>query len=191
MAADARELPAAVAEGNRRQVDAAYEQAAAIYGAALERLARAYEADPDRRRDLLQEIHFALWRSLARFDGRCSLRTWVYRVAHNIATSQVLRRRASAPALVGLDEIDAMPDDTDADAGAALDQRRVMERLLHLIHRLPPLDRQIILLYLEGMDAASISEVTAVSARNVATKIHRIKAILGRRFHEGGGRDDD
>src|SRR5262245_30630873 len=56
-----------------------YEQAAATYGAALERLARAYEPDADRRRDL-QELHLALWRSFAGFDGRCSLRTWVYRI---------------------------------------------------------------------------------------------------------------
>ena len=67
--------------------------AAAQYGSALERLARGYEGDPDRRRDLLQEIHIVLWRSFDRFDGRCSLRTWVYRVAHNAATSLVLRRR--------------------------------------------------------------------------------------------------
>jgi DNA-directed RNA polymerase specialized sigma24 family protein len=33
----------------------------------------------------LQEIRIALWRSFANFDGRCSLRTWVYRVAHNTA----------------------------------------------------------------------------------------------------------
>ena len=47
----------------------------------LDRLARAYESDPEKRRDLRQEIHFALWRSFATFDNRCSLRTWVYRVA--------------------------------------------------------------------------------------------------------------
>jgi RNA polymerase sigma-70 factor (ECF subfamily) len=63
-----------------------YAEVAAEFGGALERLARAYEADSDRCRDLLQEIHVALWRSLARFDGRCSMRTWVYRVAHNVAT---------------------------------------------------------------------------------------------------------
>ena len=101
----------------------------------------------------------------------------------------MLRRKGRAPALVSLDELDAAADEADADA--ALDQERVMERLLRLIQRLPPLDRQIILLYLEGMDAAAIGEITAVSARNVATKVHRIKAILGRRFHEKGGRDDD
>src|SRR5207302_4720671 len=73
--------------------DANYRDAAAEYGAALERLARAYEADPDRRRDLLQEIHLALWRSFAGFNGLCSQRTWVYRVAPNSATSHVLRER--------------------------------------------------------------------------------------------------
>ena len=60
-------------------------QSAREYGAALERLAWAYELDPDRRRDLLQEIHLALWRSFENFDVRCSLRTWTCRVAHNVA----------------------------------------------------------------------------------------------------------
>jgi len=43
--------------------DELYEDAARTYSAPLERLARAYEADPEIRRDLLQDIHVALWRS--------------------------------------------------------------------------------------------------------------------------------
>jgi len=43
--------------------DDLYQDAADKYGSALERLARAYEADPEKRRDLIQEIHFQLWRS--------------------------------------------------------------------------------------------------------------------------------
>lgn len=164
-----------------------YAQTAATYGTALERLARAYEPNADRRRDLLQEIHLALWRSFAGFDGRCSLRTWVYRIAHNTATSQVLRRKTSAPTLVGLDELEAQADE---DTHAIVDERHAMDRLLRLIHRLRPVDRQIILLYLEGLDAASVGEITGISARNVATKVHRIKAILKRRFHAAGGGDD-
>ncbi len=157
-----------------------------MYGSALERLARAYETDADRVRDLLQDIHVALWQSLARFEGRCSLRTWVYRVAHNLATSPVIRRRAGAPTLVGLDELDEIPLDGDADR--AIDEHRALERLQALVHRLKPLDRQLMLLYLEGVDAASIGEVTGLSAGNVATKIHRIKAVIGRRFREPGSR---
>ena len=154
----------------------------AAYGAALERLARAYVTDPDRVRDLLQDIHVALWQSLARFEGRCSLRTWTYRVAHNVATSQVVRRRAGAPTLVGLEELDQTPAAIDADE--VLDAHRALERLQALVRCLEPLDRQLMLLYLEGVDAASIGEVTGLSAGNVATKIHRIKAVLARRFHD-------
>jgi len=162
--------------------DDLYEEAAAMYGSALARLARAYETDADRVRDLQQDIHVAVWQSLSRFEGRCSLRTWVYRVAHNVATSQVIRRRAGAPTLVGLEELDETPAAGDTDQ--ALDAHRALERLQALVHQLKPLDRQLMLLYLEGIDAASIGEVTGLSSGNVATKIHRIKAILTRRFHD-------
>jgi len=160
-----------------------YQEAIAAYGAALERLARGYERDADRRGDLLQDIHVALWRSLARFDGRCSLRTWVYRVAHNTATSKVLRPLTNAPSLVAIDDdlesLAAAPDDE-----RDLDRRRALERLHALIARLRPLDRQVMLLYLEELDAASIGEVTGLSAANVATKVGRIKRLLTRQFHE-------
>ena len=161
--------------------DALYEQAAAAYASAIERLARAYEPDSDKRQDLVQDIHVALWRSFARFAGRASLRTWVYRVAHNTAISQITRRRASAPAFVSLNDLAATPaaeDDT-----RDLDRRIALDRLLALIRTLAPLDRQVILLYLEDFDAQSIADILGISPGNVATKVHRIKQILSRRFH--------
>ena len=162
-----------------------YEEASNSFGAALGRLARAYEADPDRRNDLLQEIHISLWRSFEMFDGRCSLRTWVYRVAHNAATSHIIRqRRAKTMTMVSLEELENLSDKNES--GLASDQRQALDRLLALIQMLKPLDRQMIVSYLEGVDAASIGEITGISAGNVATKIHRIKSILARRFHEGG-----
>jgi RNA polymerase sigma-70 factor (ECF subfamily) len=165
--------------------DELYRETADTYGAALERLARAYEADTEVRRDLLQDIHIALWRSFAGFDGRCSLRTWVYRVAHNTATSHVIRqRRKKSQSLVGLEEVESMPDHREGESSA--DRRHALERLLELVQSLKPLDRQVILSYLEGLDAASTGEITGISPGNVATKIYRIKNILARRFQEGG-----
>jgi RNA polymerase sigma-70 factor (ECF subfamily) len=164
--------------------DERYAEAAAAYGPALERLARAYEHDPDKRRDLLQEIHVALWRSLAGFDDRCSLRTWVYRVAHNTAISKTLRSRTNQPTFVALDDsLDSLAAASSEEQ--AVDRRRTLERLHDLIRQLRPLDRQIILLYLEQLDAASIAEITGLSAANVATKVRRIKQLLVQRFHEG------
>lgn len=173
--------------------DELYGEVSREFGAALERLARAYEFDPDKRRDLLQEIHIALWRSLAAFDGNCHIRTWVYRVAHNTAVTHVIRGRRHRTPLASLDEVELLTEPRGGDAEAETDRRLALDRLLELIQRLEPPDRQVILGYLEGMDAAAIGEISGLSAGNVATKIHRIKAILAHRFHhvgsagEGGG----
>lgn len=164
--------------------DELYEEATTTYGAALDRLARAYEADPDTRRDLLQEIHLALWRSFEHFAQRCSLRTWVYQVAHNTAVSHVVRQRRIHARLVSLEEIETLP--VREEDQLAVDRRTALEHLSRLIQRLMPLDRQVILSYLEGMDAASIGEITGISPANVAMKIHRIKDILIRRCRRGG-----
>jgi RNA polymerase sigma-70 factor (ECF subfamily) len=161
--------------------DETYQDACAAYGAALSRLVNAYEAEPEKRRDLLQEIHIAMWKSLGRFNGSCSLRTWVFRVAHNVAVSHVLReRRRNRVTMVGLEELDAAvgaPDSLQAMA-----DHQALARLTDLIRQLLPVDRQVILSYLEGMEAEAISELTGLSTSNVATKIHRIKEILRKRF---------
>jgi len=168
--------------------DELYQEGAATYGAALERLARAYEADDDVRRDLLQDIHVELWRSFQTFDGRCSMRTWIYRVAHNVGASHIIRqRRNRADTLVGLEELENLPDAT---SNQALYRNQALDRLLQLIQQLKPLDRHVILSYLEGLDAAAIGEITGLSATNVATKIHRIKNLLARWFQQGGKSND-
>lgn len=167
--------------------DELYRKAAQEYGAALARMACAYEADPDLRRDLSQEIHLALWRSFARFNGRCSLRTWIYRVAHNVATSHVVRQtrgKRSAQPFLTLQEAEAQAGVEDVELSA--DRHQALTRLFALIQQLDPLDRQVIVAYLEDLDAESIAEITGLSAANVWSKIHRIKNVLARRFHRGG-----
>jgi RNA polymerase sigma-70 factor (ECF subfamily) len=146
----------------------------------MRRLVRGYESDADRQRDLLQEMHIELWRSLKGFDQRCSLRTWVYRVAHNVGADHLAKRRKVSERLV---ELEALSADPTARAGEAHERRREELANLHaLIHRLAPLDRQIILLYLEGAAAAEIADVTGLTPGNTATKIHRIKKLLNRNF---------
>jgi RNA polymerase sigma-70 factor (ECF subfamily) len=160
--------------------DELYLRAIGEFGPALARLARAYEQDPDQRRDLLQDVNLALWRSFAGFAGQCSLRTWIYRVAHNTAISRMRRPKARLASLEELADI-AAPDDPEMDVGNA----HALARLETLIRRLTPPDNQVMLLYLEDQDAASIAEITGLSASAVATRIHRIKQLLSSRFREG------
>lgn len=170
-----------ISAGQVRQDDL-YRGAVDQFGSSLQRLASAYEADPEKRRDLSQDIHFQLWRSFQGYDGRCSLRTWTYRVAHHVAVSHVMRERRIFSALVSLEELEMF---SDKDQGQlAAEQRVNLERLSMLIQRLKPLDRQVIVSWLEDLDAAAIGEITGLSPGNVATRIHRIKHILARRFRE-------
>ena len=164
---------------------ALFDQAVATYGPALQRLAHAYEATPDRRADLLQEIYLALWQSLQRFNGRCSLGTWVYRVAHNTATTISVRKRDRL-LLIGLEDVNPAADVPNV--ARAIDDERARAKLLELIARLKPLDRQVVLLYLEDLDAVAIGEIVGLSAANVATKIHRLKKVLAQQFQEEGRR---
>jgi RNA polymerase sigma-70 factor, ECF subfamily len=168
---------------DRNKQDTLYAEASSAHGPARRRLARGYEADPDRQKDLLQEIHIELWGSLKSFDGRCSLRTWVYRIAHNVGASHVVKSRRLADRLVDLETVEAGIAGPGGEAQVHREFSAAV--LLDLIHRLKPLDRQIILLHLEGEAAGVISEVTGLSASNVATKIHRIKKVLQQKYLEG------
>lgn len=167
--------------------DERYGLVAKAYGPALDRLAKAYEADPDRRLDLLQDIHVALWRSLGRFDERCALRTWVYRVAHNVGASHIIRQRTHFGPLSTLEEIELPAAEQNPEQSAG--DRQALERLMAMVHRLKPPDRQVMLLYLEDVEAAAIAEVTGLSPGAVAVRIHRAKALLARDFPRGGQGD--
>jgi len=165
----------------RSQQDSSYCEAARRFAGAIDRLARGYEADPELRRDLLQDIHAQLWRSFAYFEGQCSERSWVYRVAHNVAVSHMItRRRISGEKLSALEELPDIPGEEDVEANAA--ESDIAARLLATIHRLRPTDRQVMLLYLEDLTAAEIGEVTGLSPGAVATRIHRLKAVLADKF---------
>src|SRR6185295_19642655 len=120
--------------------DQLYEQATAEFGAAIERLARSYEADPEKRRDLLQEIHLEIWRSFKGYQRQCSLRTWIYRVAHNVAASHVVKhQRVGLIRYVTLEEIESLPETIDPEA--AVDRKKTLDALQTLIQSLDPLDR--------------------------------------------------
>ena len=168
-----------------RNPDDLYGQAVEQFGQSLTRLAAAYEADQSHRQDLLQEIHLALWRSFAGFNNQCSLRTWVYRVAQNTAATHVRQhKRVRLSQLVSLEELSEIPDEFDS--VKQLNESIVLDRIGVLLRRLKSIDRDVLLMYLEGMEAAEIADIVGISASNVAQKVHRTKKFLQNYFLAGG-----
>ncbi|MBD3730281.1 MAG: sigma-70 family RNA polymerase sigma factor [Sphingomonadales bacterium] len=169
--------------GGPASQDEDYAEAARRFGPAIARLARGYEADEALAQDLVQEIHAALWRSFAYFEQQCSLRSWIYRIAHNVAVTHIQRSRRNRGArFETLDAIETLAsgDNPETETGEA----RLVARLLATIHRLAPTDRQVMLLYLEDLTAAEIAEVTGLSPSAVGSRISRLKALLAEPYRE-------
>ena len=164
-----------------KEQDDWYSRVAAQWGPALQRIARSCEADPDRRRDVLQDMHVAIWKSHRLFDGRCSERTWIFRIATNVAANHVNQERRRNAPLISLDLADDIPGNDTSDAA---DQDMALRKLFDIIDRLGNPDRSVITLYLEGLDAASIGEITGMTPGAIATRISRIKTLLARLFRE-------
>jgi len=134
----------------------------------MRRLCGAYATRGVDRDDLFQEIFLAVWRALPAFRGEASTRTWVYRIAHNVAlTWQARQRRRDAT---------ESPLTEDTSRGAEIDVRRL--ELKRAVARMPPGDRTLILLWLEGLSAAEIADVTGIKAATVAVRLSRIRRAL-------------
>lgn len=184
ISSDAQPVPADGTAAGMQSQDDLYRTAADQFGRVLARLAMGYEADPAQREDLVQEMHLALWRSFASFQNQCSLLTWLYRVAQNTGATHVLRqKRARRLQLVNLEELDAVPHAFDSER--AVDESSVLERILAIASQLKTIDRDVLLLYLEGLGPAEIAEVIGISPNHAAQKIHRTKKVLQRHFGVG------
>lgn len=144
------------------------------YGPALARLAHTYTHTASDAEDLLQEVSFALWQALPGFRQECSERTFVYRVAHNRASTW--RRRHARHAVTDTLD-DAVPDPAPW-ADADVIGRHRAERLRRAVRQLPPSLEQVIVLRLEGLRDAEIAEVMGISEGNVAVRLTRARAAL-------------
>lgn len=124
------------------------------------------------REDLAQDIATGLWHAWPRYDPARSFSTWMYRVALNVGISHLRgdarRRRHTVP-------LDAVLHDV-ADANGDDHERDQHLRLLHgFIATLDPLNRALLLLYLEDRGAREIGEVLGMSESNVTTRVSRLK----------------
>ncbi|MFC3650634.1 RNA polymerase sigma factor [Dyella humi] len=138
-----------------------------------------YARDPEDRRDLTQEICVQLWRSFPSFDEkRARFSTWMYRVALNVAISQMRRLPRQEERFESLEQHHL---ETISGEGQAEPDGRLVA-LYRFIDQLDPLNRALILLYLEDRSYSEMAEILGISETNVATKISRIKQKLRSRM---------
>jgi RNA polymerase sigma factor (sigma-70 family) len=147
---------------------AQFSELMAAYAGPVRRLCGAYASNAADRDDLFQDIFLAVWRALPSFRGDASTRTWLYRIAHNVALSWQTRDRRRQSRETPLAE--------DIQSAAPADLRRLA--LMQAIAAMKPADRTLTLLWLEGLSAAEIEGVTGVKAATVAVRLSRIRRQL-------------
>ncbi|MEP6938726.1 MAG: sigma-70 family RNA polymerase sigma factor [Rudaea sp.] len=134
------------------------------------KVANTYARLPEDRADLAQEIATQCWRAFPGYDTSRSFSTWMYRIALNVAISfargAIYRDKHS----VALDET---LHDVAIDAAPETDER--VRALYRFIDQLDPLNRALLLLYLEDRSYREMSDVLGISETNVASKISRLK----------------
>ena len=147
------------------------------YEPALRRLAGAYLERTSDREDLVQDIALALWKAIPAFRGDSSERTWLYRIAHNVAiTSAVktIRRGKREERISDAFEHPSSAPDTEHEL-LSEEKRRL---LFDSIRSLPTVDRQLVVLHLEGLSYTEIERVTGLSQSAIATRLSRIRGRL-------------
>lgn len=147
----------------------------------VHKICRAYCPAAQDRRDLFQEIALQLWRAYPRFRGDSKESTWLYRIALNVAISQV--RRTRKPTTDALNEVTAHLAAQEPDEAAAAQS----ERLYKAIHTLSDVEKALVLLYFEEKTNDEIAELMGISVGHVRVKMHRIreklKSILLKSIH--------
>lgn len=140
----------------------------------IQKLCRGYANTVQDFEDNVQEVYYQLWKSIDRFEGKSKPSTWVYRLTLNVCLYNLSKRKKKVDHPVE-DQVIVDLKDQEHDFFKADSPVKI---LYESIAFLKPIDRTIIMLYLEKKEHAEIAEVVGLSISNIGVRVNRIKKKL-------------
>jgi len=137
----------------------------------IKKLCRGYTNNSQDFEDYVQDVCYQLWKSLDNFRNESKSSTWVYRVTLNVCLYNLKKKK----------RIQIIPmDRTEINRKIKhpIEEDRSQESykiLFEAIRQLEPLDRAIIMLYLEKKEYKEISEIVGLQSNNIGVRVNRIK----------------
>jgi len=192
--------------------EAAFAELVDRWGPTMLRVARSHVQTDASAEEVVQDTWLAVLRGLDGFEGRSSLRTWVFRILANIAKTRGVKDRRTVPMSgFGGEDVERGPTvDPDRfrgpddqypggwksfpDAWPTAEQRALGREVGVVVQEavaaLPPNQRTVVTLRdLHGFDAEEVCELLGVSAGNQRVLLHRGRAQVRRRLEEHYGSD--
>ncbi|HEY5053247.1 MAG TPA: sigma-70 family RNA polymerase sigma factor [Solirubrobacterales bacterium] len=185
--------------------EVAFEAIITRYHGPLMRLAMAYVRDHGVAEDVVQETWLTCLRTLDRFEGRSSLKTWIFGILLNVARARRRKESRVVPfaSLFRRDDSDSRGPTVDPhrfgsnglwttppDSWSNLPESRVinreaLDRVKVAIEALPEKQREVVILRdVAGMDSDEVCELLAISATNQRVRLHRGRAAVRRVLEE-------
>jgi RNA polymerase sigma factor (sigma-70 family) len=140
------------------------------------KIVRIYTFNRQDEQDLYQEIIYQLWKSFKSFKNYSKISTWIYKIALNTAIGHLVKEKRSGRKITFEDVILQTTEHEDRE------KKEKVESLYAEIKKLNPIDKGIMLLYLEGNNYEELATITGFTYSNIATRLSRIKQKLTLKF---------
>lgn len=169
------------------------------YNGAMCRLALSFVDSRAVAEEVVQDTWLAALRGLARFEGRSSLKTWLFTILVNRARTTGVRESRSVPVADAGPAVDASrfgpsgawaapPEQWIEEAENRVDAAKVRDLLQGSFDALPPRQREVVLLRdVEGLSSAEVCAVLAISEANQRVLLHRGRSRLRQSLESGLG----
>jgi RNA polymerase sigma-70 factor (ECF subfamily) len=177
------QLVAALRAGDER----VFEQLVRMYQGTLLRVAQMYVSSRSVAEEVVQETWLAVLNGIDRFEGRSSLKTWIFRILANRAKTRGQREGRTIPfSALGDSDPAVEPDRFDNGRWASFpadwpEERLLGEETMHVIEgaieSLPPAQRAVITLRdVQGWSAEDVRNVLELSETNQRVLLHRARS---------------
>lgn len=162
---------ARVATGDRRGLKDLYDR----FGQEIYRYLLALASDSQTAEEILQDTLVAVWRSAGTYEGRSSVRTWLFGVARRQAHNRLRRKE---PSFAVEEELDALPSDDSGPEEILLTTARKHE-IAECVRRLNPMHREVlVLVFYHDLSYAETARVLDAPVGTIKSRLNSAKRAL-------------
>jgi RNA polymerase sigma-70 factor (ECF subfamily) len=144
------------------------------YSGALFHFSRNYLADPHDASDIVHETMMEVWRNAARFEGRSSIKSWMFTIARNKSIDRNRKGRR-------LHYTDSIPESEDegVDPAEAMEASQDQDLIRSCVKKLSDSHRSVIhLVFFQNLSYQEVSDIEGIPVGTVKTRVLHAKKKL-------------